>query len=306
MITAMDGIILTTGETTMAEIHTPDQQDDMMDEAIAQAFVAARRKLDVAHHSRLVKAWELVIDRAVTLSGDGSATVKGADQPEYTVGPSGCDCTDCTSGQAPLGFCKHVLAVALQKRSMQKFQDMGAAHGQLAADAQNSRPQDLPEAPISICLKGTLGGIPNTLVTLRGRDMREIESRADQVRAGARYLTGIFDDAPAQPAETTTAVVAVPTCPDHHTPMKPSKFGGWYCPQPMGDGESFCQQKVRPAKKRAAFVPPAANHWGGAVCPGSQTLWADAARADGADEYGLTSDNAELLEHVARALGVIR
>lgn len=246
----MDGI--TNGETTMAEIHTQEHQDEMMDEAIAQAFVAARRRLQPEHHSRLVKAWELVVERAVIDNADGSHTVKGVDQPEYLVDPSGCTCTDCTSGKAPLGLCKHVLAVALQKRSMQKFQEMAETTARPAVHS------DLPEAPISICLKGTLGGIPNTLVTLRGRDMREIEIRADQVRAGARYLAGIFDDAPAQPAETTTAVVSVPTCPDHQTPMKPSKFGGWYCPQPMGDGESFCQQKVRPAKKRAPFVPPAA------------------------------------------------
>jgi hypothetical protein len=262
----MDGITTTMGDATMAEIHshTQEHQAEMMDEAIAQAFVAARRRLAPEHHSRLIKAWELVVERAVKDNADGSHTVKGVDQPEYLVDLSGCTCTDCTSGKAPLGLCKHVLAVALQKRSMQKFQEMAQALTRpQASDA-------LPEAPISICLKGTLGGIPNTMVTLRGRDMREIEIRADQVRAGARYLAGIFDDTPAQPAEIaqawpqghklgdSTAVVAVPMCPDHQTPMKPSKFGGWYCPQPLGDGESFCQQKVRPAKKRAPFVPPAA------------------------------------------------
>ena len=247
-------------------------QDDMMDEAIAQAFVAARRRLQPEHHSRLIKAWELVVERAVKDNADGSHTVKGVDQPEYLVNPSGCTCTDCTSGQAPLGLCKHVLAVALQKRSMQKFQELAEALTRPQASESSTPPAGLPEAPISICLKGTLGGIPNTLVTLRGRDMREIEIRADQVRAGARYLAGIFDDAPAQPAEIarswpqghkmgeSTAVVSVPTCPDHHTPMKPSKFGGWYCPQSTGDdppGGRFCKRKI-PAAKRAPFVPPAA------------------------------------------------
>jgi hypothetical protein len=262
----MDGI--TNGETTMAEIHTQEHQDEMMDEAIAQAFVAARRRLAPEHHSRLIKAWELVVERAVIDNADGSHTVKGVDQPEYLVNPSGCTCTDCTSGKAPLGLCKHVLAVALQKRSMQKFQDMaevvsGVGSTSLAKPPVPSDP--LPEAPISICLKGTLGGIPNTLVTLRGRDMREIEIRADQVRAGARYLAGIFDDTPATLAEIahlgdSTAVVSVPSCPDHHTPMKLSKFGGWYCPQSTGDdppGGRFCKHKI-PAAKRAPFVPPAA------------------------------------------------
>jgi hypothetical protein len=263
----MDGITITMGDATMAEIHshTQEHQAEMMDEAIAQAFVAARRRLAPEHHSRLIKAWELVVERAVKDNADGSHTVKGVDQPEYLVNPSGCTCTDFTSGRAA-NRCKHLLAVGLQKRACQRFQAMAErlARGESQTDlVRANEPQTpLPEAPISICLKGTLGGIPNTLVTLRGRDMREIEIRADQVRAGARYLAGIFDDAPA-PAEIarlgdTTAVVSVPSCPDHHTPMKPSKFGGWYCPQPLGDGESFCQQKVRPAKKRAPFVPPAA------------------------------------------------
>ena len=91
--------------------------------------------------------------------------------------------------------------------------------------------QALPEAPISICMKGTLGGVPGTMVTLRGHDIREIEIRAQQVKVGAQCLVEIFDaDTPAQ---TRTAVVPMPTCPDHHNPMKPSKFCGWYCPPPM-------------------------------------------------------------------------
>jgi hypothetical protein len=51
--------------------------------------VVARRRLAPEHHSRLVKAWELVADRAVTINGDGSATVHGKDQPEYRSRPVG-------------------------------------------------------------------------------------------------------------------------------------------------------------------------------------------------------------------------
>src|SRR5687768_15060686 len=73
IITAMDGI--TIGETAMTEIHTQEHQDSsMMDEAIAQAFVAARRKRATEHQSRLLKAWELVADHALGLNGDGRAT----------------------------------------------------------------------------------------------------------------------------------------------------------------------------------------------------------------------------------------
>jgi len=237
-------------------------QDEMMDEAIAQAFVAARRRLAPEHHSRLVKAWELVVERAVTLNGDGSATVKGSDQPEYTIAVGGgCTCTDHTSGKAPMQLCKHILAVALQKRSQQKYADLQEASPPAPAVAYDP----LPEAPISICMKGTLGGVAGTMVTLRGFSMAEIEARADEVRTRAHALAGMFDETPAPQvvsgvgptsSETTTAVVSVPTCPDHQTPMKPSKFGGWYCPQTTGD--VFCKRKIPAAKKRVPFVPPAA------------------------------------------------
>lgn len=243
--------------------HTQEHQDEMFDDAIAQAFVAARRKLAPEHHSRLVKAWELVAERAVTLNGDGSATVAGKDQPEYTIAVGGgCTCTDHVSGKAPLQLCKHILAVALHKRSQQKFQDMAeaAARPPVASDP-------LPEAPISICMKGTLGGVAGTMVTLRGFSMAEIEARAGEVKAGAWRLAGLFDPCGEQVGATTAnqppaGVVAVPSCPDHQSPMKPSKFGGWYCPQSLG-GDEFCKQKISANKKRAPFVPPAASHWGG-------------------------------------------
>ena len=144
------------------------------------------------------------------------------------------------------------MAVALQKRAMQKFQEMAERAAPIPAPVvlpPLSHP--LPEMPISICMKGTLAGVPGTLVTLRGHSMAEIEARASEVRAGAARLAGLFDETPVS-AETSTAVVSVPGCPDHGTPMKPSKFGGWYCPQVLG-GDEFCKQKIS-AKKRPPFV----------------------------------------------------
>ena len=61
-----------------------------MNEAIAKASVAARRRQAPEHHSRLVKAREPVAECAVTFHSDGSTTGKGAHQPEYTVDPVGC------------------------------------------------------------------------------------------------------------------------------------------------------------------------------------------------------------------------
>jgi len=41
-----------------------------------------------------------------------------------------------------------------------------------------------------------------------------------------------------------------PTCPTHGKPMKPSKFGGWYCPVKIADDDGagnaiYCKQKAK-------------------------------------------------------------
>jgi hypothetical protein len=36
---------------------------------------------------------------------------------------------------------------------------------------------------------------------------------------------------------------AAPICNLHNRPMKPSKYGGWYCPAKLADN-SYCQEKV--------------------------------------------------------------
>lgn len=233
-----------------------DEQQQLRDESIAIAFTAARAKLGAEHHTRLVKAWELVIDSALTVHADGSATASGTGEKGYAVDGNVCDCVDHTSGKAVAGLCKHVLALALHKRAAQKFAQLSQAQTP-AAQAAPAVAETLPEAPISICMKGTLAGVPGTLVTLRGRDMREIEIRADQVRAGAACVAGIFDVGTAPQPSSPAADVAseAPMCPDHHTDMKPSQYGGWYCPHAVGDG--YCQQKVK-ARKRPAWTPPAA------------------------------------------------
>jgi hypothetical protein len=109
--TVMDGITATTGDTTMTEIHTWTSPNGMRNEAIAKAFVAARQRQAPEHHSRLVKAREPVAECAVRFHSDGSATGKGAHQPEYTVDPVGFgeSCTQvtgdtCCPQQTPLNY----------------------------------------------------------------------------------------------------------------------------------------------------------------------------------------------------------
>jgi len=111
--------------------------------------------------------------------------------------------------------------------------------------ARRQAPREmLPEAPIWICMQGTLAGVPGTMVTLRGRDMDEIAARAAQVKARADCLAGMFDEGADDTAITDESPSeAAPLCPDHETPMRSSKFGGWYCPQAVDD--SFCKVKVK-------------------------------------------------------------
>jgi hypothetical protein len=88
IIMAMDGI--TIGETAMTVMYTQEHQDSMMDEAIAQAFVAARRKLATEHQSRLIKARELVVDRATSprfAACAGPRVVPGSPRPRCIAGP---------------------------------------------------------------------------------------------------------------------------------------------------------------------------------------------------------------------------
>jgi hypothetical protein len=160
----------------------------------------------------------------------------------YEVTSESCSCLEARNG--PDVMCKHRLA----------WQIYRGAYGVARGLAMRQAPKEpLPEAPISICLKGTLAGMPGALVTLRGRDMDEIAVRAAQVKARVDCLAGIFDaganaapSADEKPSEASEALGegdTPPLCPDHETPMRSSKFGGWYCPQAVGDG--FCKVKAK-------------------------------------------------------------
>jgi hypothetical protein len=164
--------------------------------------VRAKAKLGAEHYERLDKAQSLVIANAVELQDDGSATVTSATKAdpsvtaEYAVTPKTCTCPDHTVGKATDGLCKHILALMIYRRAVTQWQEL------LDSTVQQAVPGALPEAPISICLKGTLHGIPGSLVTLRGHSMADIAARADEVRAAAGCLAGMFDDSgPVQPQQ---------------------------------------------------------------------------------------------------------
>lgn len=129
---ATDGATTTMiGETTMTDIL------DIRDQALAMTYIEARRKLGDDCHSRLEMARDLLVDGAVTVNEDGTAQVKGHDQPEYSVSVKTCTCTDFTSQKAPKGLCKHILALVLYHRTDQRLEQMAAPVAQ----------QDVPEHP---------------------------------------------------------------------------------------------------------------------------------------------------------------
>jgi len=185
---------------------------------------------------RVDKARGIVLNGLVQ-PGREIAHISSETDPEttYEVTSKSCTCQDAQYNASDI-MCKHRLA----------WQIYRGAHGVAQGLAIRQAPKEpLSEAPISICMKGTLAGIPGTMVTLRGRDMDEIAARAAQVKARADCLAGMFDagaDA-ASSADEAPSETSAPLCPDHETLMRSSKFGGWYCPQAVGD--SFCKVKVK-------------------------------------------------------------
>lgn len=77
-------------------------------------------------------------------------------------------------------------------------------------------------------------------------DARTMPQRLDQAvqlitAAGGQPLTS--GAAPAGVAQQAAPVGEAPRC-KFHGPMKKSNYGGWYCPSRMGDGQTYCDQKV--------------------------------------------------------------
>jgi hypothetical protein len=74
---------------------------------------------------------------------------------------------------------------------------------------------------------------------VRGDDLDEVLLHLKKVKAviaAARAREGSVD-APATGD-------AVPTCPDHHVPMRQSKYKGFYCTHKTADGV-YCKRKVK-------------------------------------------------------------
>lgn len=105
--------------------------------------------------------------------------------------------------------------------------------------------QPLPEAPVSITLRGTWRGY-DVLVTLRGTTFARVRG---EVEAACQWLEA-QTHGPQASAPTPVAAAPprtngqAPVC-EWHGAMKPSPRapGTWYCPNKLGDG-SWCKNKA--------------------------------------------------------------
>ena len=113
-------------------------------------------------------------------------------------------------------------------------------------------------APVSFNIKAISADGFDVMLTIRGTDSAEMMPRALKAlewlttqgfTPNGRYQApsaqvGNGNGVPAANGNGQTA----PICPTHNKPMKPSKFGGWYCPVKIADDDGtgrplFCKQQ---------------------------------------------------------------
>jgi hypothetical protein len=203
----------------------------------AVAEVAERAKATLPEcHDRVDSAIRIVLAGDVELQADGTAKVVSQSNgtTRYFVVNGVCECPD--YAKAPSHWCKHRIAAGLYKRAV--------ALGKAKVAAATTPPVEppgpaqaspsvastpLPEAPVSITLKGLVHG-HEVLVTLRGTDLASVNA---QVEDASQWLQARTTPAPA---------ASTPECPQHG-PMKPSTKGqGWYCPTKLANGR-WCTGK---------------------------------------------------------------
>ena len=208
-------------------------------DAVAITTLRAKDTLGTEYASRLDKAQTIVLSGGVQPGSDSDYVVASETEAEraYGIMQDTCECVDATrkgKNCAPEGRCKHVLAVWVWRRSLKHMQaDIDAQVVQPPAAAAAAVPAEpLPEAPLSISLKGTVLGRPGTLVTVRGRTVAEVQAHL----ADAAVL---FDAEP-EPETQCRKIEGfgeidgegLPYCTPHSTPFfrNVPKGGGkpWY------------------------------------------------------------------------------
>jgi hypothetical protein len=93
-----------------------------------------------------------------------------------------------------------------------------------------------PQSSAKFSITATIDGFPIQV---------EVEGKADSLRAMIDRLKAIGAEPPQlAPARTEPAKKSAPLCPDHGTPMKPSrKPGTYFCPRQADEG-GYCPHKA--------------------------------------------------------------
>jgi hypothetical protein len=186
--------------------------DEFYDDDFEQAV---EREAEALNHEpyagiRLQNATELVLTGAVTLSDDGSATVKSGSHT-YTITPmDGCTCAD---SRYRSRYCKHFIAVELLKRVTQGDSPPSEdADPAVVPNTPCSASWAVHEAPASCCLKFQASGV-ECLYTMRDTDDELLFARVQRILP--KLMEGLM------PTEAgATPPVAPDYCPIHQVQMK--------------------------------------------------------------------------------------
>ena len=213
-------------------------------QALTQAEAQARSTLDAALHERLSCAVSLVRDGRVFQTSAGLWQVDSSTTAGLTYSVNGtCSCEDYHFNKPR--YCKHQLAMFLSQRVLSLMRQPAAPvvpelvepwpdndpEGEPApsvetppAPAAPAADPALPEMPLSLTLKGTLGGV-DALLTVRGRDAAEFQANLAAVR-------GLLDAPASPPASQGPTGQGEGWCHPHSVQMrwnegKQGKQGWW-------------------------------------------------------------------------------
>jgi hypothetical protein len=225
--------------------------------AVAQVAETARATLPPCN-GRIERAVALVLSGHVELLPDGSARVVSQSNGAMRYGVTDhCTCPD--AAEAPGGWCKHRLVVAIAKRasalaSQQQPDDridgdqasLPGHHGTTASRhtvvEHHHAGTNMTEAAYSATAKAMKDGF-EVFVTVRKplheqtAFYGELDALPDWLHTHGYAPATQGQEAPASSEPTT------PTCP-YHGLMKPSdkEPGSFFCPHKMGDG-SWCKER---------------------------------------------------------------
>lgn len=140
-------------------------------QAVAEAAARAKATLPQAVNGRIEKAVQMVLAGDLELLADGRAVVGSQSDASlhYVVGDK-CECRDSDRPELE-GWCKHRIAVAIQKRAASLMRQQPGAH------PGTGRPP-LPEAPASANCYVTLAG-RQVQLTLRDQDEARLLQRLE-------------------------------------------------------------------------------------------------------------------------------